>query len=161
MKVVHLCLTLWSHGLYSSRLLCPWNSPGRSTGVGLPVPFSRESSQPRESNPDLLHCRQILYCLCHQGNPSMMLNGLYYVEISSFCISFVEFYHEWLLSIVTLFCLLRWLCDFNPFINVDHTEWSADNVSLEYIPLDHGILLNSACYFMRIFVSLFIRDTGL
>ena len=26
--------TLWPHGLYSTRLLCPWGSPGQNTGVG-------------------------------------------------------------------------------------------------------------------------------
>ena len=29
------------------RLLCPWDSPGRDTGVGIVIPFSRGSSQPR------------------------------------------------------------------------------------------------------------------
>ena len=33
------------------------------------IPFSRGSSQPWESNPDLLHFRQILYHLSHQGSP--------------------------------------------------------------------------------------------
>ena len=26
--------TLWPHGLWPARLLCPWNSPGKNTGVG-------------------------------------------------------------------------------------------------------------------------------
>ena len=26
--------SLWPHGLYPTRLLCPWNSPGKNTGVG-------------------------------------------------------------------------------------------------------------------------------
>ena len=26
--------SLWPHGLWPTRLLCPWNSPGRNTGVG-------------------------------------------------------------------------------------------------------------------------------
>ena len=26
--------SLWPHGLYPTRLLCPWGSPGRNTGVG-------------------------------------------------------------------------------------------------------------------------------
>ena len=51
------------HGLYSS-----WNSPGQNIGVGslslLQVIFPTQ-----ESNPGLLHCRQILYHLSHQGNP--------------------------------------------------------------------------------------------
>ena len=29
---IQLCLTLW--GLQSARLLCPWNFPGKNTGVG-------------------------------------------------------------------------------------------------------------------------------
>ena len=36
---VHVCLLtsdscFWPHGLYPIRLLCPWNSPGKNTGVG-------------------------------------------------------------------------------------------------------------------------------
>ena len=26
--------SLWPHGLYSTRLLCPWDSPGKNTGIG-------------------------------------------------------------------------------------------------------------------------------
>ena len=33
------------------------------------MPFSRESSQPRGSNPGLPHCGQILYYLSHEGSP--------------------------------------------------------------------------------------------
>ena len=35
-KVAQPCPTLWPHGLRPVRLLCPWNSPGRNTGVGCP-----------------------------------------------------------------------------------------------------------------------------
>ena len=28
------CLTVRSHGLQPARLICPWNSPGKNTGVG-------------------------------------------------------------------------------------------------------------------------------
>ena len=28
------CPTLWSHGLYPTRLLCPWDSSGKNNGVG-------------------------------------------------------------------------------------------------------------------------------
>ena len=33
--VSHLVVSnsLWSHGRYPTRLLCPWNSPGKNTGV--------------------------------------------------------------------------------------------------------------------------------
>ena len=49
-------------------LLCPWNSPGKNTGVGshslLQAIFPTQ-----ESYPGLLHCRQIYYHLSHQGSP--------------------------------------------------------------------------------------------
>ena len=54
--------SLQLHGLYS-----PWNSPGQNTGGG-----SRSHLQgifpTQESNPGLLHCRQILYQLRYQGS---------------------------------------------------------------------------------------------
>ena len=55
-------------GLWLSRLLCPWDSPGKNTGVGS-HPLLQGISPTRESNPGLLHCRQILYHLSHQGSP--------------------------------------------------------------------------------------------
>ena len=38
--------SLWPHGLYPTRLLCPWGSPGKNTGVGchVAISFSRRSS---------------------------------------------------------------------------------------------------------------------
>ena len=35
------CLTLQRHGLDPTRFLCPWNFPGKNTGVGLPFPPPR------------------------------------------------------------------------------------------------------------------------
>ena len=59
--------SLWPHGVYPSRLLCPWYFPGKNTGVGchflLQVNFSIQGS-----NPGLLPSRQILYWLSHQGS---------------------------------------------------------------------------------------------
>ena len=59
------------HELQPARLLCPWNSPGKSTGVGshslLQGIFPIQGS-----NPGLLHCRQILYHLNHQGSPKSL-----------------------------------------------------------------------------------------
>ena len=45
------------HGILQTRIL-EW----------VLVPFSKGSSQPREVNLDLLHCRQILYCLSYEGS---------------------------------------------------------------------------------------------
>ena len=55
-------------GLQPHKLLCPWNSPGKSAGVGccflLWVIFPTQGW-----NPGLPHCRRILHCLSHQGSP--------------------------------------------------------------------------------------------
>ena len=65
---VQLLVTIWTvyslpgssvHGILQSRIL-EW----------VAVPFSRGSSWPRAQTLGLLHCRQILYHLSHQGcNP--------------------------------------------------------------------------------------------
>ena len=71
--------SLRPHGLQPTRLLCPWNSACKNTGVGCHsllqgiVPTQRV-------NLGLLHCRQILHHLSHQGShqPSgMLLVGLF------------------------------------------------------------------------------------
>ena len=55
-------------GLYPTRLLCPWNFPGKNTGVG--CYFLLQGIFPTQGlNPGLLHCRQMLYHLSHQGSP--------------------------------------------------------------------------------------------
>ena len=58
---MHVCLlsgivvsNLWPHGLQPTRLLCPWDSPGKNTGVG--CHFLLQRIFPIEgSNPSLLH----------------------------------------------------------------------------------------------------------
>ena len=57
--------SLQPHGLWPARLLCPWDSPGKKTGVG--CHFLLQGIFPTHgSNPRLLHCRQFLYHLSHQ-----------------------------------------------------------------------------------------------
>ena len=56
------------HGLQPTRLLCSWDSPGTSTGVGFRALLQRIFLT-QGSNPDLPHYRRILYCLSHQGSP--------------------------------------------------------------------------------------------
>ena len=50
-----------------ARLLCPWDSPGKNTGVGCHA-LLQGIFPTQGSNPDLPHYRQILYCLSHQGS---------------------------------------------------------------------------------------------
>ena len=55
---------LWSHGLQPTRLLCPWNSPGKNSGVGCHF-LLQGIFLTQELNLGLLHCRWILYHLSH------------------------------------------------------------------------------------------------
>ena len=49
-----------------ARLFCPWDLPGKNTGVGCHALLQGLSTQ--GTNLGLLQCRQILYHLSHQGN---------------------------------------------------------------------------------------------
>ena len=60
------------HGLYPARLLCPWNFPGKNTGVGCHL-LPRGSSLPKifqtqGSNPRLLHEQENSLPLSHLGS---------------------------------------------------------------------------------------------
>ena len=62
---VRLFETPWT---VAAGLLCPWNSPGKNTGMGSHS-FLQGIFPTQGSNPGFLHCRQILYHLTHQGSP--------------------------------------------------------------------------------------------
>ena len=64
--------SLWLHGLYPTRLLCPWTVPGKNTRMGCHALLQRIFPT-KGSNLGLPHCRWILYHLCHQGSPIMSL----------------------------------------------------------------------------------------
>ena len=61
--------SLRPQGLWPAKLLCPWDSPGKDTGVGKHS-LLQGIFLVQESNPGLLHCRQILYHRSHQGRPA-------------------------------------------------------------------------------------------
>ena len=66
--VVQSCPTLlWPRGLQPTRLLSPWNSPGKNTGVGshslLQGIFATQGWK------DLPSYKQTLYCLSPLGKP--------------------------------------------------------------------------------------------
>ena len=50
------------------------DSPGKNTGVGCHA-FLQGIFPTQGSNPGLSHCRQILYCLSHQGSPDLNLKS--------------------------------------------------------------------------------------
>ena len=51
-----------------AKFLCPWNSPGKSTG-GESNSLLQGILPTQRSNAGLLCCRQNLYCLSHRGSP--------------------------------------------------------------------------------------------
>ena len=60
--------SLWPHGLQPAKLLCPWNSLGKSAAVGYHF-LLQGIFLTQGSNLGLPHCREILYCLNHQETP--------------------------------------------------------------------------------------------
>ena len=65
--VIKSCPTLVTPWTVAARLLCPWDFPGKNTGVD--CHFLLQGIFPtQESNPGLLHCRQILYRLSYEGS---------------------------------------------------------------------------------------------
>ena len=70
--VTQLCLILWDSVYCSSPgSSVHGDSPGENTGVGCHVLL--QGIFPTQGlNPGLLHCRQILYRLSHQGSPRIL-----------------------------------------------------------------------------------------
>ena len=83
---VQLFATQWTA---PARLLCPWDSPDKNTGVGCHT-LLQGIFPTQGSNPGLLHCRWILYCLNHQANMACKASK----------ISYLTFYSKSLLRIV-------------------------------------------------------------
>ena len=63
-SVMSYSATTWA--VSCPRLLYPWNSPGKNTGVGCHF-LLQGILLIQGQNPGLLHCRQILYLLIHLG----------------------------------------------------------------------------------------------
>ena len=68
-SVSQLCPTLWKTIDCPARLLCPWDSPGKNTGVGCHA-LLQGIFPTQGSNPGLPHCWQILHQLSYQGCPA-------------------------------------------------------------------------------------------
>ena len=63
--------SLQPHGLWPTRLLCPWNSSGKNTGVG--CHFLLHGIFPTQGlNPSLQPCRWTLHQLSHKGSPRIL-----------------------------------------------------------------------------------------
>ena len=61
----------WEFSIAGRLQRRPWDFPGKSTGVG--CHFLLQRIFPTQgSNPGLLHCRQLLYPLSHQGKVTIL-----------------------------------------------------------------------------------------
>ena len=67
---------------WPSRFLCPWDFPGKNTGVGS-CSLLQGVIPTQESNQGLWHCRRILYQLSYQGSPYTMYSIVYSVYNTS------------------------------------------------------------------------------
>ena len=85
--VAQLCPTLRPRGLQPTSLLCPWDAPGKDTGVGCQA-LLQEIFLTQGLNPGLPHCRRILYHLSRQGSPRISSP---YTNNSCFSVSFPSF----------------------------------------------------------------------
>ena len=85
--------SLQPHGLQPTRLLCPWDSPGRNTGVG--CHFLLQGIFPnRGSNPDLPHFRQILYWSEPPGKQEFTVGSNYSENNETTLLYFLFFYSQ-------------------------------------------------------------------
>ena len=69
--------SLQPHGLWPVRLLCPWDSPGKDTGVACHALLQIFPAQ--GLNPyllGLLHWQVVLYCLRHLGSHNQVYTNV-------------------------------------------------------------------------------------
>ena len=69
------------------------DSPGMNAGVGSHS-FLQGIFLTQGSNPGLLHCRQILYCLSHQGSPANIYVYIYtHITYAYICVCIYIYIH--------------------------------------------------------------------
>ena len=78
------------HRLQPTRLLCPWDFPGKSTVVGCHL-LLQGIFLNQGLNPGLQHCRQALYHLSHQG--SQLLSKAFFLFYFSYYYLLLLFYY--------------------------------------------------------------------
>ena len=72
------------HGLWPASFLCPWNFAGNNTGENCDA-LLQGIFPTQGSNSGLLHCRQILYYLSHQGGTSLIKPQAVIYSLLIFC----------------------------------------------------------------------------
>ena len=126
-QVMSNCLR--PHGLQPTRLLCPWDSPGKNAGVV--CHFLLQRIFPIQGlNPGLLHCRQVLYPLSYEASPVCIY--LQNVDLAKCCHQQVPNYggmlpkqiskrlyvFPWSICVLKSQFLLK-----NQFLNISIAQW--------------------------------------
>ena len=120
LSVLHSVVSnsLRPHGLQPTRLLCPWNSLGKSIGVDCHS-FLQGIFLTQGLNTGLLHCRQILYCLSHQGSLIYMYMHVYmYIDMHIYTFVYIYNMHTHTYICVYGGSLAQYLFYFAPFRNL-------------------------------------------
>ena len=91
---------LQPHGLWPTWLLCPWDFPGKNTGVGCHF-LLQGIFLTQGLNPHLLHCKRILNPLNHWG--SMCEHR--HASIS--LLTYIYIYNKFILSLYLYLYLLK------------------------------------------------------
>ena len=101
--VAQLCMTLCDPK-DCSRLLCPWNFPGKSAGVGCHF-LLQEIFLTQGSNRHLLHWQVDSLSLSHQRSPPGTQ-----CSVNIFCINQVKSFHQFPYQHCSLFCVPNRCC---------------------------------------------------
>ena len=81
--------SLRPHGLQPTRILSPWDFPGKNTGVGCHF-FLQGIFPTQGSNLGLPHCRQTLYRLSYHGSPYLVYLQIFHINIARFSYKFMK-----------------------------------------------------------------------
>ena len=121
--VAQLCPTLCDPVGCSPPESSPWDSPGKNTGVGCHF-LLQGIFLTQGLNSSLLHCRQILYHLSHQGSPAEYFLHIWLLfEIHPCC----EAWQVSLLSSIQLYGYTA-MCSFHfPVISLNFQCWTFMN----------------------------------
>ena len=93
--LIFLVCSVVSNSLQPARLLCPWDSPGKNTEVGCHALL--QGIFPSQGwNLGLPHCRQMLYCLNHQGSPWEVVKCTLLIStVQNGNLSFLDCFLDW------------------------------------------------------------------
>ena len=98
-SLLHCVQLLWPHGLYPTRLLCPWDFPGKNTGVGCHF-LLQGIFLIQGSNLPLLCCRWILHHWATREGPFYILTHKRKIETNYFHLLGIVVQFNWSQSYV-------------------------------------------------------------